>query len=359
MQLSTPAMAAGVTSACRSKENVVKITVKNKNEMKKTLLLIAAFVAATGSMTAATESTDTIKVVYSGTTAQVTIPSAVASYVSCSSGTSSHVVLTQSGNSIELVYSLSGTSTNGSFLMTGSYKTTVCLDGLTLTNGQADAALNIQNGKRVKIKAVEGTVSTLTDGTGGQQKGCLVVKGHTEFRGKGTLNVYGKTAHGIKSGEYISVKNSVINVKEAVKDAFNCNEYFCMESGTITIDEAGDDGIQVDVDTDAAHTGETTDHEDENSGNFYMLDGQLTIADYEGKAIKAGGTVTLVTRGCSFDTTDIKENTYATAISAVTLPATAVGEAIHDLSGRRLPAAHRSGIYVVTEGGRTVKRLFK
>ena len=328
--------------------------------MKKTLLILAAAMAVTGSMKAATESTDTIKVVYSGVTAEVSIPEAVAKYVSCTSGTSSHVVLDQNGNNIELVYSISGSSTNGSLAMSGSYKTTVCFNGLTLVNGKADAAVNIQNGKRIKLKMVEGTVNTLTDGAGGSQKGCLVVKGHTELRGKGTLNVYGKTSHGIKSGEYISVKNSIINIREAAKDGFNCNEYFCMESGTISIENAADDGIQVDVDADVKQTGETTDHEDENSGNFYMLDGSLTITDYEGKAIKAGGSISLPTNnsGCHFDTTDIKENT-ANGIAAVTALAAAPAAA-YDLTGRQLPAGSQpKGLRIVTAEGKTVKRLFK
>ena len=328
--------------------------------MKKHLLLFAALMAATGSTFGATESTDTVRVAFNGTTAEITIPQAVSSYVSCTSGTSSHVVLNQSGNSIELVYSLSGTSTNGSLTLNGSYKTTVCLNGLTLTNTQKDAALNIQNGKRVKIKMVEGTVSTLADVSGGTQKGCLVVKGHTEFRGKGTLNVSGNTGHGIKSGEYISVKNCTINVKTAAKDGINCNEYFCMESGYVSIQSADDDGIQVDVDVDVAQTGTTTDHEDENSGNFYMLAGTLAIDNYEGKAIKTGGTISIA-NGCEclFDTSDVKTNANATAISTATQPVAAATDGVCDLSGRRLSAVQRPGIYVVTGGNRTVKRLIK
>ena len=328
--------------------------------MKKHLLLCAALLAAsTGSTFGANESTDTVRVVYSGTTAQVTIPQAVSSYVSCTSGTSSHVVLAQSGTSIELVYSLSGTSTNGSLTLSGSYKTTVCLNGVTLTNTQKDAALNIQNGKRVKIKMPEGTVSTLADVSGGTQKGCLVVKGHTEFRGYGTLNVSGNTGHGIKSGEYVSVKNCTINVKTAAKDGINCNEYFSMESGYVSIQSADDDGIQVDVDADLTQTGTTTDHEDENSGNFYMLAGTLAIDNYEGKAIKTGGSISIAT-GCTclFDTSDVKTNTYSSAVELPLSEAEATTR-LYNLRGCRLSAVQRPGIYVVTDGSRTTKRLMK
>ena len=85
-------------------------------------------------------------------------PSALASNISSyitNQSSSSHVKLVQSadfqGNSTgEITYILSGTSTNGEFYLEGAYKCTVELQGLTLTN-PSGPALNIQNGKRVKV----------------------------------------------------------------------------------------------------------------------------------------------------------------------------------------------------------------
>lgn len=135
--------------------------------------------------------------------------------------------------------------------MEGAYKCEVDLNGLTLTNTApvySGAAINIMNGKRVKISVKKSTVNTLTDAAGGSQKGSLYVKGHPEFKGQGTLNVYGNTSHAIKSGDYMEIKNCTINVLSSVKDGISCNEYFLMESGTLNMSNLGDDGIQCDLD---------------------------------------------------------------------------------------------------------------
>jgi hypothetical protein len=53
-----------------------------------------------------------------------------------------------------------------------------------------------------------------------------------------------------------------------------------MESGTVNISGTSDDGIQCDIDdtdTYPTGTGETTDHEDEDSGNVYISGGTITL----------------------------------------------------------------------------------
>jgi hypothetical protein len=96
----------------------------------------------------------------------------------------------------------------------------------------------------------------------------------------------------------MTLKNATINVTSAVKDGISCNEYFLMESGTINISGVGDEGIQCEPDGDVS-TGETTDHEDEDSGNIYIEGGTLTVsADTEGIESKGelritGGEVTV------------------------------------------------------------------
>ena len=221
----------------------------------------------------------TVNVVYNGSTATVTTSSDIASYVTVAQS-GAHVSITQSSSlATEITYNLSGSSTDGEFYMEGSYKATLVLNGLTLTNttpAYSGAAIHIQNSKRINIKLAEGTTNTLTDATSGSQKGCLYVKGHAEFKQKGILNVVGNVKHGIKTGEYLSVKNATINVTSAVGDGINCNEYFLMESGTINISGTSDDGIQCDLDGDTS-TGETTGHEDEDSGNVYIAGGTITV----------------------------------------------------------------------------------
>jgi len=222
----------------------------------------------------------TIGVVYDGTSAKVTVAGNIAQYVT-PTVSGAHVSIEQSSDlAEEITYTLSGTSSDGEFYTSGSYKATVELNGLTLTNATpvySGAAVHVQNGKRIKVKVVTGTTNTLVDATGGSQKGCLYIKGHAEFAQKGTLNIVGNVKHAIKTGEYFTLKNATINITSAVGDGINCEQFFLMESGTINISGTGDDGIQCDLEGDAS-TGVTTDHEDEDTGNIYLEGGTINVS---------------------------------------------------------------------------------
>ena len=214
---------------------------------------------------------NTVNIVYDGSTAMVTMADNVAGYVTAEvSG--AHVTITQSNTAAidgdEITYVLSGSTSDGSLTLGGSYKCTLSLAGLTMTN-PSGAAINITNSKRIQISAKNGTENTLVDGSGGSQKACIYSKGQIQLQGKGTLNVVGNTKHAIKSGDYITVKNLTLNITKAVGDGISCEEYFQMKSGTVNISGVGDDGIQCDLGGDTS-TGETDDHEDEDSGNVYI-----------------------------------------------------------------------------------------
>lgn len=242
---------------------------------------------------------NSVTVAYNGTTASVTVAGNIMRYVTPTiSG--AHVSIAQSSdvsdsNGGEITYTLSGSTTDGEFYLSGSYKSTVELNGVSITNATpvySGAAVHVQNGKRINIKVITGTTNTLADASSGSQKGCLYVKGHAEFKQKGTLNVYGNLKHAIKTGEYLTIKNCTINVKSAVGDGINCNEYFLMESGNLDISGVGDDGIQCEIDGDKS-TGETTDHDDEDSGNVYITGGTVNISTTAAasKGIKADGDI--------------------------------------------------------------------
>ena len=240
-----------------------------------------------------TEVTDNlVQVAYSGTSATVTVAGNVAQYVE-PTVSGAYVSIAQSNTEAidndEITYQLSGTTTNGQFALSGSYKCTVMLAGVNLTCS-SDAAINITNSKRIQISAKKETSNTLTDGANGSQKACLYSKGQLQLQGNGTLTVVGKTKHGIKSGDYITLKNLTLNITSAVGDGISCNEYFQMKSGTVTIKGVGDDGIQCDMDGDTS-TGETDAHDDEDSGNIYLEGGTLTVTTTAAasKGVKAAG----------------------------------------------------------------------
>ena len=229
-----------------------------------------------------------VLVTYNGSSATVEMTDDIANYVTCNVN-GAHVTVTSTASEAvnEITYGLTGTTTNGSFTQIGTYKATVELFGVSITN-PSGPAIDLQNGKRIEISAKKETESTLTDGTSATAdawKGALQCKGHIQFKGKGTLNVYGNYAHGIRTGEYIEVKNCTINVKSAVKDAINCNHYFAMASGEMNLSGFGDDGIQVSIETD-----DTT--SSDNTGNFSMTGGtiNITMGSASGEAVKAEGT---------------------------------------------------------------------
>ena len=116
--------------------------------MRKLLLGVATLLAT---LSASAIDDNTVVVTYDGNSASIEIASNISNYVSCTSGTSSHVKLVQSDNVNdkvgEILYTLKGSSSNGEFFMEGSYKATVVLDGLTLTNPDS-TAIHIKNGKR-------------------------------------------------------------------------------------------------------------------------------------------------------------------------------------------------------------------
>ena len=235
---------------------------------------------------------NTVEIVYDGSTATVTMADNVSSYVTAEVN-GAHVSITQTNTEAvdgdEITYVLSGSTTDGSLTLDGSYKCTLSLAGLTMTNPNG-AAIDITNKKRIQLSAKTGTENTLTDGSDGSQKDCIYSKGQLQLQGKGTLNVVGNTKHAIKSGDYISVKNLTLNITKAVGDGINCEEYVLMKSGTVSINGVGDDGIQCDLGGDTS-TGETTDHEDEDSGNIYLEGGTLniTVTADAAKGIKAAG----------------------------------------------------------------------
>ena len=263
---------------------------------------------------------NTVSVVYSDSSAVVTVAGNVAKCLTVSL-IGAHVNIIQNSEvSEEITYTLSGSSSDGEFYMSGSYKATVELNGLTLTNKtpvSSGAAVHIQNGKRIKVKVVTGTTSTLVDAASGSQKGALYIKGHAEFAQKGTLNVIGNVKHAIKTGEYITIKNATINVTAAAGDGVNCEQYFLMESGTLNIDGISDDGLQCDIeDSEAGSTGIMEDNEDEDTGNIYIMGGtvNMNVTGIAAKGIKAegdiivsNGTINITTTGKGkWDEEDLK-----------------------------------------------------
>ncbi|MDE6548159.1 MAG: carbohydrate-binding domain-containing protein [Muribaculaceae bacterium] len=236
----------------------------------------------------ASVASNTVEAIYSGQDVDVTIAGNIARYVIVDIA-GGHLTVTQSDEVSadtcgEITYILKGESSDGSLTLNGSFKSTIELQGVSLNN-PSGAVIDIQNGKRIAVSAKNGTVNTLTDGTG-NQKAALYCKGHLEMKGKGELNITGNQSHAISAKEYVEIKNLTLNILGAKKDGINCNQYFLMESGSVTISNTGDDGIQTAFKDD-------TERETEDTGSINIEGGDLTVditAD-AAKCLKADGDI--------------------------------------------------------------------
>jgi hypothetical protein len=318
---------------------------------------------------------NSVQVAYSNNKTDVTVAGNIAKYLTIDQS-GAHVSIVQSEEvAVEITYTLSGTSADGSFYNSGAYKATVELNNLTLTNVSAvysGAAVHIQNSKRIKIKPLNGTTNTLVDAVGGSQKGCLYIKGHAEFAQKGTLNITGNVKHGIKTGEYFTIKNSTVNILSTVGDGINCEQFFLMESGKITLSNVGDDGLQCDIeDPETGATGITADHEDEDTGNIYISGGTFTAnvtADAakgmksEGDMYISGGEIAVTTSGGGvWDATNLKAKAASCLsadgvmdISGGTLTLTSTGAGGKGLSADSTLTVSGSAVITVVTSGQAV-----
>ncbi len=307
-----------------------------------------------------------VSVDYDGTTASVTIAGNVARYV-MPTVSNAHVLLVQSADVSddtcgEITYTLAGTSSDGEFELDGSYKASVELNGLNLTN-PSGTPLNIQNGKRISVSVKKGTENTLTDAPNGDWKGAVVCKGHLELKGKGTLNVYGHTAHGIYSKEYVEMKNCILNILSAVKDGINCNQYFLMESGELNISGVSDDGVQVSFKEE-----DKSNRDEEDTGTLTIAGGTMNVAvtaastkglKAEGNLQVTDGVITITSSGDGAWDADDAKTKSASCMSADgniqidggTLSLTSTGSGGKGISGDGTLTVNAGSITVSTTGG--------
>lgn len=173
-----------------------------------------------------------ISVVFNGSTVSAENPFFLSGV--CIAADGAYVTVNNTNTKTEYTTDLSGSTTDGGFTYKGDYKTTIELNGVSITS-QRGAAIDIQCGKRVALELKKGTVSNLVDAAGGKQKAALYCKGHLEIDKSGTLNVTGNTAHAISAKEYIQLKKStgIINILGAKNDGIHCKQYFYAKGFTV------------------------------------------------------------------------------------------------------------------------------
>ena len=269
-----------------------------------------------------TSFTRLVTVTYSGSGATVSGHSAVADVMSVAvSGAQVTITYTGSEN---VVYKLTGSSSNGLFKLYSTKKQALWLSGLSLTNPNG-AAINNQSGKRTFVY-VDGT-NTLADGSSAaysttsdeDMKGVLFSEGQLIFSGPssgtGKLTVTAGNAqsksgivsddyvrmlsgatvsvtagtgagHGIKANEYVQLSDGVLSIttKADMKKGITSDDYVLVEGGTTTINVSG--GVAYDSE-DSEYTGTAGIKAD---NYFGMTGGTVTITNTGsgGKGVRAG-----------------------------------------------------------------------
>lgn len=138
----------------------------------------------------------------------------------------------------DIVYHLSGTTSNGYFYMTPNKRFTLSLEGVNITNS-AGPAIDILVDKKTNVILANNSENFLTDGSGSTKKAALQSKSELVFNGSGTLTVNGNVKNGIHSDDYVQINSGNIVVASAVADGIHC-DYFIMNGGSLNITSNGD-----------------------------------------------------------------------------------------------------------------------
>lgn len=265
-----------------------------------------------------------------------------------------HVTVVSTSSITDLTYRLSGTSSNGSLTLTSDYKLILLMDGVSLTN-PSGAAIAMLSDKRATVHLAAGSINTLSDGSGGSNKGALQAQGKLDFQGSGTLQVSGYTKHGIQSSGKCTVNGGNITVLTAVKDGMNIDDLE-MNDGSLTITSLGDgiDGDQGFIEI-LGGTVQVNISSDDTKGigcdsNIHIGGGTITVtatgADAKGIRSKQsmlvdGGTVTLTLSGDQ--SKGIKVDNIFTQSSG-TIHITASGTRVMEVSGSGYDPSFCTGI---------------
>lgn len=303
-------------------------------------------------------SDNTVQVTYSGTSASVVVAGNIAPYMTVSVAGADVSVVADSTLQQEVVYTLSGQTTDGMFYMDGEYKSTLILNGVSIAN-QDGAAIQVDNGKRINVTLADGTTSTLSDGAG-TQKAAFFINGHAEFEGAGTLNIAGYSKHAYRSDEYTQLKNAftgTINVTASASDAMHVGQYLEVKNGTLSLNTAGGDGIDVEV---------SSDNTDEKNGQLLIEGGTIDI-NVTGAACKglkcdslmsiSGGVINVTTSGNGTVTTDssgIQDANSAAAAKCGGNFVMSAGQVSLTSTGEGAKGINADGLVTVSDGILTV-----
>ncbi|MBQ7162878.1 MAG: carbohydrate-binding domain-containing protein [Bacteroidales bacterium] len=298
-----------------------------------------------------------ITVTYASDGASVTGYSAVADMMEVSvSG--SHVTIDYTGSE-NVVYKLTGSSSDGCFKLYSGKKQALWLSDLSLTNTDG-AAINNQSKKRTFVyvdgsnSLADGPSATYSSDGDEDMKGVFFSEGQLVFSGSGSLKVTANNAksksgivsddyvrlmsrptvavsagsgagHGIKANDYVQISDGILGISTAaaMKKGITSDDYVLVEGGQTSIKVSG--GVAYDSD-DSEYTGTAGIKAD---NYFAMTGGTLGITNIGsgGKGLRAGSYDYYTANSNSLD------NSY---ISGGTLTIATTGNESNDVSSKAI-----------------------
>lgn len=138
----------------------------------------------------------------------------------------------------DIVYHLSGSTSDGYLYITPNKRFTLSLEGVSITNSEGPA-IDVLVDKKTTVILANNSQNFLTDGSANPKKAALQSKSELIFTGSGTLTVNGNKRNGIHSDDYVQINSGNIVVASAVADGIHC-DYFVMNGGTANITASGD-----------------------------------------------------------------------------------------------------------------------
>ena len=197
------------------------------------------------------ESTDTIFINYTGSSATVINPLAFEGVSVSINGASVTVRATEEAENVS--YKLSGTTAKGLFKIYSEKKFYLFFNNVNLTNPDGPA-INIQSKKKATVTLIDGTNNTLTDGSSyndsivndagetEEQDAAFFSEGSLIFGGSGNLIINGKGSiqHGLCSDDLIQIIGGNITVTSAARDGIHTNDGVIITGGTLNVTATGD-----------------------------------------------------------------------------------------------------------------------
>lgn len=305
------------TYNCSDIDSVKSDGVKLKLHADKNVTEIpfASLDSLTFSLDAMTAPQDTVFVVYKDSKVEVVNPFKGEIEITTDGA---GVTVTSSVLDKDVVFALSGKSSNGYFLIDSEKKFKVVLDDLDLTSTGVISPIRSLSGKGMTF-VLRGK-SALTDSANDTCNAVIRSKGQIIFdaeSGDNSLTVNAKQKRAIQSGDYIVVDGGKIEATSTLGNCVRTNDYFMMtggamvlnegtlnvtngyfqmDGGELTIQSSQDDAKLVDIET------ETLDEEglplvDATHGAFFMNGGtlKLTASGAGSRGVKADGDVVVKT----------------------------------------------------------------